>query len=414
MPKPRYYHPDYRQAEASAIVEALDRGQSVSLIGPPSVGKSNLLLFLDQTRLPARDPESPWLRYAPRSAEEGRVVAIYVDPNALLPALPQARGDVAARSWPGFELMIHRTHTAPPLYPRYRSDAGRDPDTELQKQIAIQQKRFEHAHPDVTAMDDGLHAHLALRHLESIISAALEAGRVQERPVRIAYFFDEFERMLNALPDFFFVALRSIRDRFKYQVMYVTVTRNSLPYLIDEERMATLEPFVELFHDRAIPIKPFNDEDAWRMIQQLEDKSVARDDYAVGLLIRATGGFAGLLRAGFQHVEALQGIRGEAYQKTVTLAATRLVAETNVQAECRTLLRGLNAEEIKTLFGVAAGAGEPSSIIAQELTDKSLLAPATHATGLRVNPPVLAAYIRNHPTPPAARATPRPVTLPEA
>ena len=37
------------------------------------------------------------------------------------------------------------------------------------------------------------------------------------------------------MPDYFFVALRSIRDRFKYQVMFVTFTRNSLPYLITED-----------------------------------------------------------------------------------------------------------------------------------------------------------------------------------
>ena len=69
MSTPRYYHPDYRQDEVSAIVQALDQGQSVSIIGPPSIGKTNLLRYLDQERLTPNDPASPWSRSrrAPRS-----------------------------------------------------------------------------------------------------------------------------------------------------------------------------------------------------------------------------------------------------------------------------------------------------------------------------------------------------------
>jgi len=117
MATPRYYHPDYRKAEVSAIVEALDRGQCVSVIGPPSVGKTNLLRFLDQERLATSDPASPWNRYAPLSEQQGPIIALNIDPNALLPALPTDHGDVAARAWPGFELLIHRTTITPQLYP---------------------------------------------------------------------------------------------------------------------------------------------------------------------------------------------------------------------------------------------------------------------------------------------------------
>ncbi|MBN2305195.1 MAG: hypothetical protein JXQ72_11990 [Anaerolineae bacterium] len=413
MPKSRSYHPDYRSAEVSQIVATIDRGQSVSIIGPPSVGKSNLLLFLDQRRLSGTDPNSPWFRHAPLSETEGRIVAIYIDPNALLPALPSARGKIAAQAWPGFELLTHRTAVTRPLFPRVHGVAADNLPPDLAVDIVNMQERFESAHPDVTAMDDALHAHMALRHLENIIDAALAARSIQNTPVRIAYFFDEFERMLNALPDFFFVALRSIRDRFKGQVMFVTVTRNSLPYLIPDYRMAEMEPFVELFHDAAIYLKPFNDDDAWRMIEDMEGKTSTMNDYAVGLLIRATGGFAGLLRAGFYHVEKLAPIQSGDYQHTVDLAAIRLAAEPNIQEECKTLLRSLNAEEIKTLYGAAVRRPDLPGDTMRELSQKSLLTHDTVSTGLQVAPPVLAAYIRNHPTPPSARPVPRPVTLPE-
>lgn len=413
MPHSRYYHPDYRQAEVSGIVQALDRGQSVSVIGAPSVGKSNLLQFLDQERLAASDPNSPWQRYAPLSATQGPVVAISIDPNALLPALPQSKDDIAAQAWPGFELLIHRTTITPQLYPAYHPPSGESDDPVLVERIARLQERFENAHPDVTDFEDRLHAHLALRHLERLLDAALASHAQQGRPIRIAYILDEFERFLSTMPNYFFVALRSIRDRFKYRVMFVTFTRNSLPYLIGP-RMAAVEPFFELFHDTTIYLGPFGDDDAWRMIEQLEQRSVSKDDYALGLVIRATGGFAGLLRAGFQHAEALGQIRAGEYKQAVALAAKRLCAEDNVRAECATLLRGLNQDEIGTLFGAATGQNDLPPAVVRELVQKSLLLEEAGGSGLRVMPPVLAAYIQSQPAPPPANSPPQPVTLPEA
>lgn len=412
MGKTRYYHPDYRQAEVTAIIAALDQGQSVSVIGPPSVGKTNLLRFLDQERLAANDPNSPWRRYAPNTRQQGSLITVNIDPNGLLPALPREKGDVAARAWPGFELLTHRTTIAPQLYPAYKGPTDPPPDPALLEQIAAYQEQFANAHPDVTDFEDHLHAHLALRHLESIIDATLNSHRAQGLPVRLVYFMDEFERLLDTMPDYFFVALRSLRDRFKYSVLFVTFTRNSLPYLIGD-RVEVLEPFIELFHDATVYLRPFTDDDAWRMIEQLENRAVAKEDYGLGLLIRATGGFAGLLRAGFKHADALQQIRAQQLGEAIRLAAHRLSAETNVQAECETLLRGLRDEEIAGLYAAELQSGGVTRPVLRELVHKSLLAPDADGEGVHVTPPVLAAYIRNHPTPPSARPPAPPVTLPE-
>jgi len=412
MTTPRYYHPDYRQAEVEAIVGALDQGQSVSVIGPPSVGKTNLLRYLDQERLAPGDPASPWSRFAPRTAQHGPILVVNVDPNALLPALPRDQGDIAARAWPGLELLVHRTTITPQLYPVYRPAQGQDADPDLAERLARLQAHFESAHPDVTDFEDHLHAHLALRHLESILDAALTGHRLVGQPIRIAYLMDEFDRLLATMPNYFFVALRSIRDRFKYQVMFATFTRNSLPMLAGG-RMAVLEPFLELFHDNVVWLRPFGDDDAWRMVEQLEKRSVSKDDYPLGLLIRATGGFAGLLRAGFQHADTLAAIQAPAYSRAVELAAARLSAEPNVQAECRTLLRALTAGEIATLYSAAQDQGDLNTGLVEELVAKSLLAPSGEGQSLRVLPPVLAAYIRNHPTPPEPQPPPPPPTLPE-
>ncbi len=407
-------------AEVSAIIKSLDAGKSVALVGLPSIGKSNLLKFLDQARLPLDDPNSPWRRYAPHSQERGPLVSVMIDPNALLPALPDDRGKIAARSWPGFELVAHRTALTRALFPVDRTPPDRATDPRLAEKLERIQDKFTGGHPGIVSVEDGLHGHLALRHLERMIEAALEGAELQNRPIRIVYFFDEFERMLATMPDYFFVALRSIRDRFKESVMFAVFLRNTLPYLIDEARMVSLEPFVELFHDNTVYLRPFGDDDAWRMIEDLEKRTVSKDDHALGLLIRATGGFAGLLRAGFEHADKLAAIHADNYQEEVRLAATRLAAEVNVQQECKTLLRGLNDHEIRAIYAttgsqpvkVAPGSPSPEDTV-RELIAKSLLVQTTSASGgLAIAPPILAAYIRTHPAPPPERPAAPPVTLP--
>ena len=412
MSTPRYYHPDYRQDEVSAIVAALDQGQSVSIIGPPSIGKTNLLRYLDQERLTPNDPTSPWSRFAPRTAQHGPIIVINIDPNALLPALPGVQGDIAARAWPGLELIVHRTTITPQLYPVYRPSEGQEADADLSERIARLQAHFESAHPDITDFEDNLHAHLALRHLESILDAALTGNRLAGRPIRIAYLMDEFDRLLDTMPNYFFVALRSIRDRFKYQVMFATFTRNSLP-LLTGSRLPVLEPFLELFYDHVVWLKPFGDDDAWRMVEQLEKRSVSKDDYPLGLLIRATGGFAGLMRAGFHHADKLTAIPPQNYSRAVELAAARLSAEPNIQQECRTILRALTGTEIATLYAASQDKRDLTQTMVEELAAKSLLGPTDDGQAMRVQPPVLAAYIRSHPTPPEPQPPAPPPTLPE-
>jgi hypothetical protein len=405
----RYYPPNYREEEVSKIIGGLDSGYSIAVVGPPSVGKSNLLKFLDQER-DVEDEENPWKAYAPKAMHKGRIIAVPVDPNALLPPLPLQRGNVAAEAWPGFELLIHRATITQQLMPRALDTTL---SAEFQARIAAYRETFTRAHLEVTDFEDSLHGHLALRNLETILKASLDAHIMQNSPIRIAFVLDEFERLLDTMPDYFFVALRSIRDLFKYQVMFVIFARSPLVTLVEERgRMVQLEPFVELFHDQTVYLGPFVDEDAWHMIEALEQRGVPRDDYVLGLLIRATGGFAGLMRAGFNHTDALREIPGDDKVQAIVLAARQLVAETNVQAECETLIRGLHPQEIEALYGVAQQKTDLDQAVLRELVNKALLSEGSSGV-IRVVPPVLAAYIRNHPSPPKAKPRPRPVTMPE-
>lgn len=408
MMSPREYPKHYRREAVEPLITALDGGYSVSVVGPPSVGKSNLLQYLDQYRQRGPDEIDPWVEYAKHRIHDGPLVAVPIDPNALLPPLPLSHGPDAARSWPGFELLVHRMSLIDALKPRAVVGAGEEEHEEYYRRV---REHFLDVHTELTDFDDALQAHLALRHFERMFEIALGSFAEQDHPIRIVLIIDEFERMLDTLPDYFFVALRSVRDRFKGSLMFVTFARDNLLHVITPERRQVLEPFIELFTDNPLYLGPFSDEDAWNLVENLERRQEGRDDYAVGLLIRATGGFAGLLRAGFKHVQHLERIPQDDSQR-YGHAAKRLIAEDNVQVECETLLSGLRQIEIDTLYGVVEEKRDLDGVTMKELVKKSLLRENPSGGAVRVTPPVLAAYIRAHTTRPTPRPRSRPFTTP--
>lgn len=406
---PRKYPRNYREAEMRELITALDGGHSVSVIGPPGVGKSNVLQYLDQNHVFDRPEDSPWIKYAPKHDTQGKLVAVPIDPNALLPALPLSQGEDAARAWPGFELLIHRMVRNEYMAPSYQLNPMPD---QIQARVDQMRDQFQDIHPALTDFSDALHGHMALRQFERLIEISLNSFTIQDKRIRIVVILDEFERLLDTMPDYFFVALRSVRDRFKSRLMFVTFSRDSLMYLAHEQgRRFDLEPFIELLNDNQLYLKPFADSDSWNMIKNLESRSDQRNDYPLQLLIRATGGFASLLRAGFPHVNLLEAIP-DTDPHRIAHSATRLVAEKNVQIECETLLGGLRQVEIDTLYGVVHGGGDFDPRVLRELVNKSLLREDASG-GAIVVPAVLATYISINPEPPRARPRARPFTMPK-
>ena len=81
------------------------------------------------------------------------------------------------------------------------------------------------------------------------------------------------------------------------------------------------------------------------------------------------------------------------------------MAEDNVQEECKTLIRGLNNDEIHTLYGIAAEQTDLNPVTIRELINKSLLI----AVGAgRRDPRVAARAGRLYSQPPDAAGTPAP------
>jgi len=328
-------------------------------------------------------------------------------------AKPTDPRDIAALAWPGFELFIHRLRNHPQLYPML-PDSMRDSVTDQSSELRgrIQRMKtiheiFDLAHENVTREQDPLIGHLALRHLENLIEAILEGHDLAKSRLRLVFFIDEFDYLLAAMPNYFFVALRGIRDRFKYRVTYVTFTRNMLPDLVSAQRMKVLEPFIELFNDKLVWLGPYSDPDAWQMIDRIEKRTVRREDKALGLCIVVTGKFAGLLRASIEHTEDLKSIARDDYWG----AAQVLYEKENVAMECEILLRNLTDDEINALYTVACNQGEPNPKIARELEHKSLL--AWNGSRYTVQPYLLAVFIANNSQPPKGREPVRPSTLPE-
>ncbi len=423
MSQPEQPPTTYRQKEIHHLVSTVDSGKCISVIGAPSVGKTRLLRYLCPTPPAMPDRTSPWEQHTTeKNRQRGPLIPVRIDPNLLLPPLKPDRENIAALSWPGFELFIHRLRYHPALRPTppaewlSRSRSSGDPTPTLDPQLKRNVQRmkdylaqFRAAHELVTSDDDPLVGHLALRHLENTLEAILEAHKLAGSPVRIVFLIDEFEYLLAAMPDYFFVALRGLRDRFHYQISYVTFTRHPLPDLA-KDRIRVLEPLVELFSDNPLWLGPYGNDDAWRMVDELERRSVRRDDNGLRLVISVTGGFAGLLRASFEHAQALSGLAENDYVG----AAQKLYHEGNVEEECDTLLRSLTDEEIDTLYAIGLGDGQvdQKNKIAEFLRRLSLL--YWDGSRYHVRPYLLSMYILSHRDKRPKGSEPvRPSTLPD-
>jgi hypothetical protein len=116
-------------------------------LGPPSIGKTNLLRYLDQERLTPNDPTAREPLRA-RTAQHGPIIVINVDPERAAARAASAQGISPARAWRAWSCCPPHDIT-PQLYPstsRPRAGAGPGPVG----RIARLQAHFESAHPVVT------------------------------------------------------------------------------------------------------------------------------------------------------------------------------------------------------------------------------------------------------------------------
>ena len=90
--------PAYQQYDVKYVYSSLRAGQSCSLIGIGSVGKSNLMQHLTRDDVKAHhlsDKEAPYL------------LTVYLDPHTLIDVQAGAL-EAAGKAWAGYELMLSR------------------------------------------------------------------------------------------------------------------------------------------------------------------------------------------------------------------------------------------------------------------------------------------------------------------
>ncbi len=289
----------FRATEVDRILSTLQAGDSYSLVGIGSVGKSNLLRFLQQEDV----------RRAKLGQEWGKYLFVYVDVNKML----------QQSDWGLFELMLHQILVG-----------ISQQDIDILMYEAIDDLHERSAEPATQ--------HLALRYLDRALS--LVCNRLD---FRVVFLIDEFDRLCSALPAQTFAALRSLRDDRKYRLMYVVAARKDLSRL--REGGVDIEDFEELVTPNTIWLVSYSEEDARHMLHRLATRNkVKLGEESIRDVLVKTGGHPGLIRAAFPIM--CEG---------PTNLTERLLTDKRVQDECQRVWHSLAEDEQMALANLVSG-----------------------------------------------------------
>lgn len=339
---------DFRGRLCADILASVVRGDSCTVIGVGSAGKSNVARHLIR-----RDVRERAL--GPAGA---RTLGVYCDFAAFSSATPQALQLVLLEELP----------RAP--FPNADSADGAKLRAELNRLWEM-----------ATIADAALRVFAYLR---DAVDLVLTRGGVD----RIFFVLDDFDKALASADAAALNSLRKLRDDFKNRLTYVVVAWKELQFT----RKPTTEykDFYELVCNRVHPVGPYDAADAQRMIDRLASGAAgpprvwpaAERDRMVWL----TGGHAGILAMVYQAAE--QG----AVSILAPDAERRLAQRPKVSLACEAIWDSLDAQERAGLEGVASGAG-PGESTAGRLQKKGLL--LVDGPRYRLFSPIFEAYLRN-------------------
>lgn len=291
----------YRNELAGYILRRAQRGESCALVGMASVGKSNLVRFLQREDVRTR-----------HLGQDGAHLAVLaIDGNGLAADGPMA--------WRVLELLAQRLMATldAVVGPAAGSVAFAD---------------------DYAAVVREQQPQMALGLCDRLLTQVIDQGGLG-----VAALFDEFDDIATAGGDVLFRYMRYLRDEHKYRVAYVTFTR------VDpgewRGRPADMEQLLDLVGHSIRGLSPYSPEDAANMVERLADRmevSISRDK--MDRLVRRSGGHAGILRALFWHqIEPSDRPEEPEHQ------------DPRVWSECRTVWLGLSEDERDALQQLARG-----------------------------------------------------------
>jgi hypothetical protein len=363
---------DFRKEEVSYVMKRWQAGESCTLVGVGSVGKSNLLQHLAD-----EDVQKHYLG----NEKAARFKAIIIDSNMLGPLPAPEPGNEPFRCWAGYELMMHRLYLA--FYPL---DA-----------LGDDAMGFFETYQMLQDGSNPLYTYMGLRFFELGLEFFLRRG------IHLVFMFDEFEELTRQMPVKFFQTLRGLRDNHKNSLTFLTFARAPLPLVAERQKVPKMEfePFAELFTDNIYYVGPYNEADGRVMLDRLigRNQRVNYPAHVANFLLYASGRYAGLLRAAFRMVDTLGTITAEdaLSERLVEKLATR----PPVRMEIETLWQSLTLPEQQVLRAVA-GLEPPSTTQESEqamtmLVQKRLVFVDRTQQTLRIEPPLFRVYVASNP-----------------
>ncbi|MCB0192467.1 MAG: winged helix-turn-helix transcriptional regulator [Anaerolineae bacterium] len=289
--------PTFRSGIVGPIMHHIAAGDSGSIVGIGSVGKSNLLRFLQRQDVRREHLGEAWANY----------LFVYVDINKIL---KQSR-------WGLLELMLHQLLTE--LTNRGTEEVVLKPIDDLHQRATQTETSF-----------------LALRYLDRAIGIVCN-----QLKLKLVFLIDEFDELCRTMSARGFSALRALRDEYKYRLMYVVATRLELKRLRDDA--SEIEAFEELVVPHTTWLGPYDEEDAEFMVDRLGSRYTQPLDGTMKFeVFRATGGHPGLIRDGYSVARE----NGSGFFDI-------LKDSPRVQNECQRLWFSLPADEQKVLISLA-------------------------------------------------------------
>ncbi|MBP7961645.1 MAG: winged helix-turn-helix domain-containing protein [Caldilineaceae bacterium] len=306
MPEIGPTHPiTYRAEIVGPIFALIHAGESAAVVASASMGKSRLVQFL--------------LRHDVRRHYLGDAA------DATLLAWADCNRMAKISEWGLHELIL--TALVEAIGTRPGMEAVRQQLNQLRREAIVESNAL-----------------LAQRHVELAVRMVC-----QEHGLRVCLLFDEFDESFSTLPVQALASLRALRDANKYWLTYVLFLRHHPAHLRDPEEC---EGFYELISRSILGLKPYTDEDARRILIQLQARRGHRllnlSEEIVTELLRLSGGHPGLLGALVDGLTNSQPL-GVGWQEW----AQRL---DNVQEELRKLWAGLRVDERQALNRLALSA----------------------------------------------------------
>ncbi len=287
----------FRQNVIKSVFRFVSAGDSCLIVGIGSVGKSNLLRFIQNEKI----------RHTYLEDTINDFLFVYIDINKAL----------ERSAWGLFELMLHQILTA--LSSRIEDERILRTIDELHQRTTEPQTRY-----------------LALRFVDRAIHLVCH-----QLNLNLVFLVDEFDTLCQELAPADFSALRALRDDNKYRLMYVIASRSELHRLRENPR--DIEAFEELVSPNTVWLGPYSKADANFMLQRLNTRyNVTLDEKVSHDLLVATGGHPGLLRAAHRI----------AIDQPIHLLAT-LLSSSQILDECGRIWHSLSHKEQRILAYLA-------------------------------------------------------------